>query len=72
MPVVTPEPVATPPKIPPSMNTETVVIKDDDGSDPGIPTEESVADITDEIETAAVDPVDPEPTQTEFEVAEDP
>ncbi|KAL9830855.1 hypothetical protein AtNW77_Chr3g0194211 [Arabidopsis thaliana] len=70
MPVVSPEPVATPPKIPPSMNTETVVIKDDDGSDPGIPTKESVADITDEIETAVVDPVDPEPTQTEFEDGE--
>ncbi|KAL9811944.1 hypothetical protein AtNW77_Chr5g0115071 [Arabidopsis thaliana] len=70
--VETPELVAIPPEIPPPMNTEIVVIEDDDGLDPGIPTELPIADEPDETETAAVDPVDPEPTQPELEVAKDP
>jgi len=70
--VKTPELVVIPPEIPPPMNTETVVIEDDDGLDPGITTEQPITDEPDETETAAVDPVDPEPTQPELEVAKDP
>ena len=69
--VKTPELVAIPPEIPPPMNTETVVIEDDDGLDPGIPIEQPITNEPDETKTAAVDPVDPEPTQPELKVAKD-
>jgi len=72
IPVETPEMAAIPPVIPPSTNSETVVIEDDDGSEFGMPTEQLTANEPDETETAAADPVDPEPTQPELEVAEDP
>jgi len=66
MPLETPTLVAIPTEIPPPTNTETVVIEDDDGSDPRIPTEQPVANKSDETEMAAVDPVNPEPTQTVY------
>jgi len=37
--VETPEPVVIPPEVPPSTNTETVVIEDNDVSNSRIPTE---------------------------------
>ncbi|CAA0384249.1 unnamed protein product [Arabidopsis thaliana] len=72
MSVETPEPEVIPPEVPPSTNTETVVIEDDDASDLGIPTEQPVADETNETETTAIDSIDPEPTQTESKVDKDP
>ncbi|CAA0384449.1 unnamed protein product [Arabidopsis thaliana] len=67
VPVTIPEEVATPPKIPPSMNSETVVIEDDDGSDSGVPSEQPTTGELGETETAAADP---EPAQPELEVPE--
>ncbi|KAL9286001.1 hypothetical protein AtEden1_Chr4g0281211 [Arabidopsis thaliana] len=62
-----PEAVITPPEIPPSTNSETVVIEDDDGSDSVVPSEQLATGEPDEIETTAADP---EPAQTEPEMPE--
>ena len=72
MPVKTPEPVITPPEVPSSTNTKIVIIEDDDGSDPGPPPSNPLLMKTTETEPATIDQVDPEPTQDESEVAEDP
>ena len=69
--MTTPKAVATQPEIPPSMNSETVVIEDDDGSDSGVPSEQPTIGEPGEIETAAADLIDPEPAQPELEVHED-
>ncbi|CAA0270571.1 unnamed protein product [Arabidopsis thaliana] len=61
------ETVITPPKIPPSTNSETVVIEDDDGSDSVVPCEQSATDEPGETETAAVDP---DSVRTEPEISE--
>ena len=50
------ETVITPPKIPPSTNSETWVIEDDDASDSVVPGEQPSTDEPGETETAAVDP----------------
>ena len=50
------ETVITPPKIPPSTNSETWVIEDDDGSDSVVPGEQPSTDEPGETETAAVYP----------------
>jgi len=62
-----PEAVVTPPQIPPSTNSETVVIENDDGSDSGVPSEQPTTGEPDETETTDADP---EPAQTEPEVPE--
>ncbi|CAA0394041.1 unnamed protein product [Arabidopsis thaliana] len=62
-----PEAVITPPEIPPSTNSETVVIEDDDGSDSVVPSEQLATGEPDETETTAADP---EPAQTEPEMPE--
>ncbi|OAP06578.1 hypothetical protein AXX17_AT3G36270 [Arabidopsis thaliana] len=50
------EAVITPPEIPPSTNSETVVIEDDDGSDSVVPSEQPATGEPDETETTAADP----------------
>ncbi|CAA0384086.1 unnamed protein product [Arabidopsis thaliana] len=62
-----PEAVITPPEIPPSTNSETVVIEDDDGLDSVVPSEQSATGEPDETEIIAADP---EPAQTEPEMPE--
>jgi len=50
------EAIITPSEIPPSTNSETVVIEDDDGSDSVICGEQPATDEPGETETAAADP----------------
>jgi len=50
------EAIITPPEIPPSTNSEIVVIEDDDGLDSVIPGEQPATDEPGETETAAADP----------------
>ena len=61
------ETVITPPKIPPSTNSEIVVIEDDDGSESVVPGEQPATDEQGETETAAADP---ESVRTEPEIPE--
>ena len=68
-PASVPEAIITPPEIPPSTNSETMVIEDDDGSDSVIPGEQPATDEPSEIETAAADP---ESGRTEPEIPENP
>ena len=56
VPATIPEAVATPPELPPSTNSETVVIADDDGSDSGVPSEQSTTGEPGDTETVAADP----------------
>ncbi|VYS68225.1 unnamed protein product [Arabidopsis thaliana] len=70
VPTIIPEAVTTPPEIPPSTNSETVVIEDDDGSDSKVPSEQPTTGEPGETETAAADSVDPESAQPELEVPE--
>ncbi|KAL9811919.1 hypothetical protein AtNW77_Chr5g0114681 [Arabidopsis thaliana] len=70
VPTTIPEAVTTPPEIPPSTNSETVVIEDDDGSDSKVPSEQPTTGEPGETETAVADLVDPESAQPELEVPE--
>jgi len=67
VPVTIPEAVAIPQELPPSANSETVVIEDDDGSDSGVPSEQPTTGESGENKTVAADP---EPAQPELEVPE--
>ncbi|KAL9816590.1 hypothetical protein AtNW77_Chr4g0279601 [Arabidopsis thaliana] len=50
------EVVITPHEVPPSVNSETVVIDDDDGSESVVPSEQPATGEPDETETTAADP----------------
>ncbi|KAL9808865.1 hypothetical protein AtNW77_Chr00c002g0321341 [Arabidopsis thaliana] len=69
VPASVPEAIIIPPEIPPSTNSETVVIEDDDGSDSMILGEQPSTDEPSEIETAAADP---ESVRTEPKIPENP
>jgi len=70
VPTIILEAVTTPPEIPSSTNSETVVIEDDDGSDSKVPSEQPTTGEPGETETAAADSVDPESAQPKLEVPE--
>ncbi|OAO94720.1 hypothetical protein AXX17_AT5G29750 [Arabidopsis thaliana] len=72
VPTTIPEAVTTPPEIPPSTNSETVVIEDDDGSDSKVPSEQPTTGEPGETETAVADLVDPESAQPELEKTKEP